>query len=291
VRQWLQLFERLNRLENSIGVIGFGRMAKAIISPLCDRGEYKPENVFGIVGSTSSISSALRDLPKGIQVVSSEDVLSREVWSAPLKLLAVKPQQFNKIKENSSSFQSNDQFPRPIMISVLAGITLKSLKNAFPGHTCVRAVPNTPSLVGEGLTGLAWGDDITTDQKIAVRRIFEPISEIFELPERQLDSFLALTSSGPAYIALVVEAMADGAVAAGLQRNLSNQLAHKTLSGTASLLREKCLHPAELKDMVASPAGTTISALRHLEHAGLRSALIEAVVLAAQKSRQLAEEA
>ena len=163
--------------------------------------------------------------------------------------------------------------------------------NTFPGHACVRAVPNTPSLVGEGLTGLAWGEGITTDQKMVVRKIFKPISEIFELPERQLDSFLALTSSGPAYIALVVEAMADGAVAAGLQRDLSNQLAHKTLSGTASLLREKCLHPAELKDMVASPAGTTISALRHLEHAGLRSALIEAVVLAAQKSRQLAEEA
>ena len=137
---------------------------------------------------------------------------------------------------------------------------------------------------------MAWDDDITSDQKIAVRKIFEPISEIFELPEKQLDSFLALTSSGPAYLALVIEAMADGAVAAGLPRNLSNQLAHKTLSGTASLLREKGLHPAELKDMVASPAGTTISALRHLELAGLRSALIEAVVLAAQKSRQLAEE-
>jgi len=176
------------------------------------------------------------------------------------------------------------------LISVLAGIKLKTLKNAFPGHTCIRAVPNTPSLVREGLTGLAWDDDITSDQKIAVRKIFEPISEIFELPEKQLDSFLALTSSGPAYIALVVEAMADGAVAAGLPRNLSNQLAHKTLSGTASLLREKGLHPAELKDMVASPGGTTISALRHLELAGLRSALIEAVVLAAQKSRQLAEE-
>ena len=88
----------------------------------------------------------------------------------------------------------------------------------------------------------------------------------------------------------MVEAMADGAVAAGLPRHLSNQLAHNTLSGPASLLREKSLHPAELKDMVASPAGTTISALRHLELAGLRSALIEAVVLAAQKSRQLAEE-
>jgi len=265
-------------------------MAKAIISPLCERGEYKSENVFGIVGSASSISTALSDLPKGVKIVSSDDILSSEVWSAPLKLLAVKPQQLGKIKESFSLFPKNDQFPKPLLISVLAGIKLKTLKNAFPGHTCIRAVPNTPSLVREGLTGLAWDDDITSDQKIAVRKIFEPISEIFELPEKELDSFLALTSSGPAYLALVIEAMADGAVAAGLPRNLSNQLAHKTLSGTASLLREKGLHPAELKDMVASPAGTTISALRHLELAGLRSALIEAVVLAAQKSRQLAEE-
>ena len=277
-------------MEISIGVIGFGRMAKAIILPLFERGDYKSEHVFGIVGSKSSIPFALSDLPKEVQVVSREDTLSGKVWSAPLKILAVKPQQFGKIQESSSAFKATDKFPKPLMISVLAGITLKSLKNAFPGHTCVRAVPNTPSLVGEGLTGLAWEEDITLDQKIAVRRIFEPISEICELPERQLDSFLALTSSGPAYIALVVEAMADGAVAAGLPRNLSNQLAHKTLSGTASLLREKGLHPAELKDMVASPGGTTISGLRHLELAGLRSALIEAVVLAAQRSRQLAEE-
>ncbi len=265
-------------------------MAKTIISPLFETGEYNPEHVFGIVGGTSSIPSLLSELPKGVKVVSSEDALSKEVWSAPLKILAVKPQQFGNIKEYSSSFQSTIQFPKPLLISILAGITLKSLQNAFPEHTCVRAVPNTPSLVGEGLTGLSWSDDITSEQKITVRKIFEPISEIFELPERQLDSFLALTSSGPAYIALVIEAMADGAVAAGLPRNLSNQLTHKTISGTVSLLSEKCLHPAELKDMVASPAGTTISAIRHLELAGLRSALIEAVVLAAQKSRQLAEE-
>ena len=265
-------------------------MAKAIISPLLERGEYSPQNVLGIVGGRSSIAPALNDLPKPIKVLSSEDSLSKEVWKAPLKLLAVKPQQFSKVRESVSSCQLKDQLPKPLLISVLAGITLKSLKKAFPGHTCVRAVPNTPSLVGQGLTGLAWGNDITFDQKQVVRKIFEPISEIYELEEQKLDSFLALTSSGPAYIALVIEAMADGAVAAGLPRHLSNQLAHKTLSGTASLIREKRLHPAELKDMVASPAGTTISALRHLELAGLRSALIEAVVLAAQKSHQLAEE-
>ena len=278
-------------MEISIGVIGFGRMARALVLPLLERGEYRSENVFGIVGNTSSVNDALSDLPKGLQVVSSDDELSKKVWHAPLKLLCVKPQQFGKIKESASLFQASDQFPKPLLISVIAGITLESLNNSFPGHTCVRAVPNTPSLVGEGLTGLAWGDDITSAQKDIVKKIFEPISEVFELPEKQLDSFLALTSSGPAYIALVVEGMADGAVASGLPRNLSNQLAYKTLSGTASLLKNKCLHPAELKDLVASPGGTTISAIRHLESVGLRSSLIEAVFLAAEKSRQLAEEA
>ncbi len=265
-------------------------MAKAIITPLLERGVYDSADIFGIVGKTSSVSSAVSDLPLGVKVVSSQDSLPQEVWRAPVKLLAIKPQQFGEIKESISTFQPNDQFPKPVMISVLAGIKLKSLQDAFPKHICVRAVPNTPSLVGKGLTGLAWGAEITSDQKIAVRNIFEPISEVYELPEQQLDSFLALTSSGPAYIALVIEAMADGAVAAGLPRYLSNQLSYKTLSSTVSMLREKGLHPAELKEMVASPAGTTISALRHLERAGLRSALIEAIVLAAEKSRQLAEE-
>ena len=137
-------------------------MAKAIISPLLERGEYNPQNVVGIVGKSSSIANALTDLPKEIKVISSEDSLSKDVWKAPLKILAVKPQQFSKIKESISLFQANNEFPKPLLISVLAGITLKSLKKSFPHHTCVRAVPNTPSLVGKGLTGLAWGDDITS---------------------------------------------------------------------------------------------------------------------------------
>ncbi len=264
-------------------------MARAIILPLLERGEYAPEQVFGVVGKASSIPEVLNELREGVRVFSSNDDLVEMAWGAPLQVLAIKPQQLKKVRESASRFASINQTSKPLMISILAGITLETLQESFPGHICVRAVPNTPSLVGEGLTGLAWGDDITSPQKLNVKRIFEPISEIFELPEYQLDSFLALTSSGPAYIALMVEAMADGAVAAGLPRHLSNQLVHKTFSGTASLIREKGLHPAELKDMVASPAGTTISALRHLELAGLRSALIEAVVLAAEKSRQLAE--
>ena len=111
---------------------------------------------------------------------------------------------------------------------------------------------------------------------------------MLDLPESQLDAFLALTSSGPAFVALVAEAMADGAVAAGLPRALAQHLAHRTLAGTAALLHERELHPGQLKDMVSSPGGTPIAGIRCLEKAGLRSALIEAVLAAAERSRQLA---
>jgi pyrroline-5-carboxylate reductase len=114
------------------------------------------------------------------------------------------------------------------------------------------------------------------------------VGEVLELPESQLDAFLALTSSGPAFVALVAEAMADGAVAAGLPRQQAHHLAHRTLAGTAALLQEQQLHPAQLKDMVSSPGGTTIAGIRALESGGLRAALIEAVVAAAERSRELA---
>ena len=161
------------------------------------------------------------------------------------------------------------------------------LQSLFPSHACVRAVPNTPALVGSGVTGLAWGDAVSAAQQRLVIEFFQLISKVYELPEDQLDAFLALTSSGPAYLALVSEALADGAVAAGLPRHLANTLTHATIEGTVRLLKEKELHPGQLKDMVASPAGTTIRALRHLEKEGVRSALIEAVVLAAKRSKEL----
>ena len=139
------------------------------------------------------------------------------------------------------------------------------------------------------MTGLSWGDDVSEEHKRLVEKIFNPISEVFQLPEMQLDAFLALTSSGPAYLALIAEALADGAVAAGLPRHLAQQLTNLTIEGTSRLLKEKELHPGELKDMVASPAGTTIAAVRKLEKAGLRSAFIEAVVAAFERSQELSD--
>ncbi len=262
-------------------------MAKSLLLPLFERGDFLPNEVIGIVGHRESIERSLSQLPKGIRVVSADDPIAQEAWSAPIQLLAVKPQQFSYIADNLNKIDKNNS-EKSLLISVLAGVSLHKLQKSFPFHLCIRAVPNTPVIIKKGLTGLAWGEGISVKQRLFVKELFQSISEVFEFPEQQLDAFLALTSSGPAYVALMTEALADGAVAAGLPRSIANYLSHRTLYGTSLLLKEKDLHPGELKDMVASPGGTTITALRHLEMAGLRSALIEAVVLAAERSRELA---
>ncbi len=265
-------------------------MAQAIISPLLERGENSSEKFFAVVRSLNSVQSFQENQTKWtskIKVVSSDNSESRQAWEAPLILLAVKPQQLNMVKASLDSIKFQHTSTKPLLISILAGVSLKRLTEIFPTHNCVRVVPNTPCLVRKGLTALSWEKETNLDQVSKVKSLFNPISEVLELPESQLDSFLALTSSGPAYISLIVEALSDGAVASGLPRDLAYQLTNKMISGTLSLLEEKQMHPAELKDMVASPAGTTINAIRHLEMAGLRSALIEAVVSATETSRQL----
>ena len=207
-----------------------------------------------------------------------------EAWRAPVVLLAVKPQQL----EQAAQAQRGSAVPGGLLISVLAGVTLERLERLFPEWQCVRAVPNTPSLVRAGLTGLAFGASVSAEQRAWVEQVFALVGEVHELPESQLDAFLALTSSGPAFVAVMAEGLADGAVAAGLPRALAHRLAQRTLAGTAALLEARQLHPAELKDMVSSPGGTTIAGLRAMEQAGVRSALLEAVVAAAQRSRELA---
>ncbi len=259
-------------------------MAQALLLPLLDAGVL---NRAGVQAAVASAASAERlSAEHGITVTTS----SVQVWQAPVVLLAVKPQQLQAAAAaaGDAALQGPDGPEPGLLISVLAGVTLQRLQSHFPGWRCVRAVPNTPALVRAGLTGLAFGDGVSDVQCARVRELFSLVGEVHELPEPQLDAFLALTSSGPAFVALVAEAMADGAVVSGLPRQLAHQLAHRTLAGTAALLQRQSLHPAALKDMVSSPGGTTLAGIRELERAGLRSALIEAVVAAAERSRQLA---
>ena len=172
------------------------------------------------------------------------------------------------------------------MVSILAGVSLEKLIKKFPNLKCVRVVTNIPITIGKGLTGIAWGEEITLDQKKFIIRLFENSSKIYEFPEYLLDIFLALTSSGPAIIALIIEALSDGGLSGGLQKQLSEELVMEMILGTVSLIKDTNITTSELKNMVTSPGGTTISALRVLENKSLRSALIEAIVAACNRSKE-----
>jgi len=276
--------DRLITVTFSLGVIGLGRMAQALLLPLLEQGQPSVEEVIAVVGQAATVTRLASELPAELTLLPASDPQALSAWRAPMQLLAIKPYQLDQVAAAAPPVQEGSS---PLLISVLAGITLERLQSCFPGRVCVRAVPNTPSLVRAGLTGLAWGQGVTDAQKLQVQALFSPVSEVLELPEERLDAFLALTSSGPAYVAMIAEAMADGAVAVGLPRDQAQHLAHRTLAGTAALLHEQQLHPGQLKDMVASPGGTTMAAIRRLEAAGLRSALIEAVVAAAEHGRSL----
>ncbi len=272
----------------TFGVIGLGRMAQALLFPLMASGLLPRERVQAVVASDASAQRLAAAHP-GLAVGTD----AAAAWRADALLLAVKPQQLAALAATAPAPPSATEGAAegstqpPLLISVLAGVTLGRLQALFPGRRIVRAVPNTPCLVGAGLCGLAWGEGVSEAQRRWVQQLFAQVAEVVELPEPQLDAFLALTSSGPAFVALVSEAMADGAVAAGLPRALAQHLAHRTLAGTAALLHEQDLHPGQLKDMVSSPGGTTIAGLRRLEAGGVRSALLEGVLAAAERSREL----
>lgn len=272
----------------TFGVIGLGRMAQALLFPLMASGLLPRERVQAVVASDASAQRLAAAHP-GLAVGTD----AAAAWRAEALLLAVKPQQLAALAAtapappSAAEGSTEGSTQPPLLISVLAGVTLGRLQALFPGRRIVRAVPNTPCLVGAGLCGLAWGEGVSEAQRRWVQQLFAQVAEVVELPEPQLDAFLALTSSGPAFVALVSEAMADGAVAAGLPRALAQHLAHRTLAGTATLLHEQDLHPGQLKDMVSSPGGTTIAGLRRLEAGGVRSALLEAVLAAAERSREL----
>jgi pyrroline-5-carboxylate reductase len=148
-------------------------------------------------------------------------------------------------------------------------------------------MPNTPATVGMGITAISAGNYVQPEQLNLATQIFQAIGEVVTVPETLMDAVTGLSGSGPAYVAIAIEALADGGVAAGLPRQIADKLALQTVLGTAQLLKESQLHPAQLKDRVTSPGGTTIAGVTKLEQSGFRSALIEAVITAAKRSQEL----
>ena len=266
-------------MTSKIAVIGFGNIAKAIITPLFENKLLNPEDVYCLVNTKKSLENIRKNYKYDINIFQANSKDSEIIWDCQVKLLSVKPQQLKNIIEVNKN-------KRNLLVSILAGVSLEKLIKKFPNHKCVRVVSNIPITIGKGLTGIAWGDEIKLDQKKFIKRLFENSSKIYEFPEYLLDIFLALTSSGPAIIALIIEALSDGGLSGGLQKQLSEELVMEMILGTVSLIKDTNITTSELKNMVTSPGGTTISALRVLENKSLRSALIEAVVSASNRSKE-----
>jgi pyrroline-5-carboxylate reductase len=259
-----------------LGAIGGGVMGEAILSRLITHGTYSSSEI--IVSEPTSQRREFLQQRYGVQVTDDNNLAAQ----APVLLLAIKPQVFERVVAQLT--QSN---PTQLVISILAGVDIFKLERAFLQQPIIRAMPNTPATVGAGMTAIAAGNLVRAADLALATQIFQAVGEVVTVPESLMDAVTGLSGSGPAYVAIAIEALADGGVAAGLPRSIADQLALQTVLGTARLLNESDLHPAQLKDRVTSPGGTTIAGVTKLEQAGFRSALIEAVIAAAKRSQEL----
>jgi pyrroline-5-carboxylate reductase len=269
------------QLSIQFGMIGGGMMGEALISRLLTQGLYQGQDVM-VSEPLAARRSFLVD-HYGVQVTGDNSVAA----TGNVLLLAIKPQVFESVVRDLAIAPSASA--PTLVLSILAGTPLAKLEAAFPDRAVIRAMPNTPATVGAGMTAIAAGKQVQTEQMEQAKGIFAAVGEVVEVPESAMDAVTGLSGSGPGYIALVVEALTDGGVAAGLPRAIAAKLALQTVKGTAQLLQDTGLHPAELKDRVTSPGGTTIAGIAHLEQSGFRSALIEAVRVAYKRSQELGQ--
>lgn len=270
-----------------LGMVGGGVMGEALLCRLIAQQLYSPEEVL-----VSEPQAQRRDFlaqEYGVKVTSDNRAAGAAL---DVVLLAIKPQVFEMVVADLIPGDGEHQTAPEqlaVVVSILAGVSLTKLESAFGRQPVIRAMPNTPATVGAGITAIASGKLVKPTQIEQATAIFKAVGEVVEVPEYLMDAVTGLSGSGPAYVALAIEALADGGVAAGLPRAIASKLALSTVLGTAQLLQKTQMHPAELKDRVTSPGGTTIAGLAELERAGFRSSLIEAVLAAKQRSEQLGQ--
>jgi pyrroline-5-carboxylate reductase len=262
--------------EKKLGFIGVGNMGGAIIRGLLAVGQVSRENlVYYDPDPARQAQMAELGAP------AARD--NSEVMQAPVVVLAIKPQVMGAVVAEVKGFAR----PSHLIISIAAGVTLAALAEAFPESRVIRVMPNTPTLVGAGMAALAPGRGITPEDLTLAQELFQAVGEAVVVEERLMDAVTGLSGSGPAFVAVFIEALADGGVKMGLPRPLALTLATQTVLGTARLCHEQEMHPAVLKDLVTSPGGTTIAGLHALESGGFRGAVMNAVSAAAARSKEL----
>lgn len=222
----------------------------------------------------------------GIRVADNNSQVARYT---DILILAVKPHTVQPVLEEIRDALSRDSGrPAPLIVSIAAGVRIAALESHLPDAIpVVRAMPNTPAQVGTGACAYCRGTHAGEQHVAQAAEIFRAVGTAQEVPETMMDAVTALSGSGPAYVYLMIEALVDGGVKVGLPREVALQLAAQTVLGSAQMVLTTGLHPAQLRDMVTTPAGTTMAALAALEHSGVRAALIDAVERAFARSREL----
>jgi pyrroline-5-carboxylate reductase len=264
----------------TIALLGAGKIGESLLAGLLSSGWRAPEEIV----ATGRREERIRDVAgrHGIRTTLSN---AEAVAGAGLVVIAVKPQDFDTLLGEIGGLLT----PEQTVLSVAAAIPTAQIEARIaPGVPVVRAMPNAPSLVHEGMAGVCAGAHAGDEHLALAEDVLSHLGSVVRVPERAMDAVTAVSGSGPAYFALLAEGMIEAGILLGLSREVSTQLVVQTMLGTARLLRDEKMHPVELREGVTSPGGTTIRAIQELENAGVRAALFNAIQAAMERSKELA---
>ncbi len=265
--------------KNRVGVIGAGAMGSAMTRGFLKAGLVQPQDLI----ASDPRDDLLQELKKSTSVNITSDNTA-VVQRSQVIIIAVKPGLVENVLKEIAPFTT----PEHLVVSVAAGIRISNLeKHLPPGVPVIRVMPNVPALIGEGMTALALGSKAGKDNQETVEVFFSALGKVLTLQESDLDAVTGVSGCGPAYMAVILEALADGGVKMGLSRQVALQLAVQTMIGTAKMIQVTAEHPASIKDRVCSPGGSTISGVHVLENGGLRGLLISAVETSTKRSGEL----
>ncbi len=266
-------------IEQRIGFIGAGQMAQALARGWLAANLVAPEQLIAADPAAAALDAFLQAAPGARSAASNADVIR----GADVIVLATKPQTLL----GALTALPRDAAARPLFVSIVAGVTLGSLAGMLGTQKIIRVMPNTPCLVGQSASAYSLGAGVTGNDADLVEQLLKAVGIAFRVDEKHLDAVTGLSGSGPAFVYVVIEALADGGVRMGLPRDVALALAAQTVAGSAAMVLQTKEHPAALKDRVASPGGTTIAGLQRIEEGALRGTLIGAVEAATKRSQEL----
>src|SRR5256884_1086002 len=267
-------------MSRTVGILGTGKIGESLLAGLLSSAWRTPDEIV----VTGRREERVRELEErhGVRGTLSN---AEAVAGAALVVIAVKPQDFDVLLGEIGGLLT----PEQTVLSVAAAIPTSAIEGRIaPGVPVVRAMPNRPATVHEGIAGVCAGAHAGDEHLDLAEEALSHLGAVVRVPERYMDAVTAVSGSGPAYFALLAEAMIEAGILLGLSREVTTQLVVQTMLGTAHLLRDEEVHPVELREQVTSPGGTTIRAIRELERAGVRAAFLNAIQAAMERSRELA---